>query len=106
MKDANLTAVNNRLLELDDKFASIYPKFKSVELKYINKYDSMLMIANNNYGSQPLREAAVRQQMIAEDNELFTEYNTLSTEVKIIEVRLRNLQQISRNMISQNFTGE
>lgn len=102
----NLTHVNSKLLELDDQFASVYPKFKKIELEYISKYDKMLMTAANNYGSQALRDGAVRQQMITEENELWTNYNTMAVEIKVIEVRLRNLQQISRNMISQNFTGE
>ena len=91
---------------LDEEFGAKYPTFKKIELEYISKYDKMLMTAANNYGSQPLREAAVRQQMITEENKLWTDYNTMSVEIKVIEVRLRNLQQISRNMISQNFTGE
>lgn len=106
MKDVTLREVNKKLFELDDKYSSIYPKFKAIELKYIDRYDDFLLLAVTQYTNQTIRDSAVRKRMIAEENELYTQYNTLAVEAKIIEVRLRNLQQISRNMISQNFTGE
>ncbi len=106
MKDVTLTEVNRRLLELDDKFSTIYPQFKKIELEYINKQDEIMLQVASQYASQPLRDTALRRILLTDHNKLWTDYNTMAVEVKVIEVRLRNLQQISRNMISQNFTGE
>lgn len=95
--------INQKLYELDERYGEIYPKFKEIELKYIKKYDKALM-DSQGFANQSLREAAARELM--EKEEEYTEYHTLATEVRLIEVRMRNLQQISRNLISNNWYAE
>lgn len=97
----SLNVINTKLLELDDKYASLYPKFVSIELKYLEKFDKHLLTANSQFTTQQLRESATREMMRQEPE--FEEYHILLTECKIIEVRMRNLQQISRNLISNNW---
>lgn len=101
MADITLTKINTKLFELDERFGEIYPQFKTIEAEYVKKYDRILMEVYSQFSSQPLREAAARE-MISMD-EVYEEYTRLATEVRVIEVRLRNLQQISRNLISQNW---
>ena len=97
----NLTHINSKLLELDDKYATLYPKLAGLELKYLEKFDKHLLTAQSQYGTQQLRESATREMMRLEPE--FIPYNTMLAEIKIIEVRMRNLQQISRNLISNNW---
>lgn len=102
MNRISLTKINEILFSLDDKYAILYPKFVLVELKYLEKFDKHLLTANSQYGTQQLRESATRELMRQEPE--FDEYHTLLAECKIIETRLRNLQQISRNLINQNWS--
>ena len=99
-----LTHINSKLLELDDKYATIYPNLAELELKYLQKFDKALLTANSQYGTQQLRESATREAMRLEPE--YEPYHTLLAEIKIIEVRMRNLQQISRNLININWEGQ
>ena len=104
MPKITLTHINSKLLELDDKYATIYPKLAELELKYMAKFDRTLLTANSQYGTQQLRESATREAMRLEPE--YIPYNTMLAEVKIIEVRMRNLQQISKNLININWEGQ
>lgn len=106
MKDIAISHVNTKLLEYTDKYATIYPQYSAVAVEYQNSWDKMMQVASNNFASQPLRDGAVRQQMITEQNEVFTKYNELACEVRLLETLIRVYIQLSKNLISRNFGNE
>ena len=99
-----LTHINSKLLELDDKYATLYPKLTELELKYMIKFDKALLTVHSQYGSQELRGSATREMMRLEPE--FIPYNTMIAEKQNIEVRMKNLQQISRNLINISWEGQ
>jgi hypothetical protein len=103
MKNITLETISIKLMELDEKYGEIYPKFKVIEMQYVNKFDQLLMQAQSQFTNQPSREAAARELISMEP--IYEEYNTLATEVRVIETRMRNLQQISKNLVSSNWMG-
>ncbi len=106
MKDLAISNVNNKLLEYTDKYATIYPQYSAVAVQYQNAWDKMMQTASNNYASQPLRDGAVRQQMITECNDVFTKYSELACEVRLLETLIRVYIQLRRNLINRNFGNQ
>lgn len=92
-----LSEINDKLIELEESYGTLYPKFKGVELAYISKYDQLLMQAYNNYASQPARDAATRQQMELDFPD-FEKYHSLLTEITVLDRRIKILTTISMNL--------
>lgn len=104
MKNITLETISERLIDLDEQYGKLYPQFKKVELEYIKKFDEFLMQSQTQFTNQASREANVRSLMALEP--INEEYVTMSTEVRLIEVRMRNLNQISKNLVSANWNSE
>lgn len=102
----NLTLykISEKLADLSERYGEIYPKFKKLEMEYVKEFDRLLMIAQNTFTNQPSREAYARQEM--SQLPIFEEFNNLSVETHVIEIQMRNLGQISRNLVSNNWMGE
>lgn len=101
MKNITLSKVSMILNELTEDYADLYPKFKQIEIDYIKEYDTLMIKAQGMFSNQPSREAYVRQELHKMDK--FHEYNDLLVRIKVIEVRMRTLTQISKNMISASW---
>lgn len=102
MKNLNLLDISEKIATLTEKFAETYPKFYSAERAYISKYNKILLECMNNYGSQPLREAATMERMILEPE--YEPYHTILPELTIIKQQLRSLEQISKNIMNANWS--
>lgn len=99
-----LYKVSERLADLSEKYGEVYPKFKKLEMEYVKEFDRLLMIAQNTFTNQPSREAYARQEIATLP--IYEEFNNLGVEVRVIETQMRNLGQISRNLVSNNWMGE
>jgi len=103
MSKITLNKINNLILKCDERYGEVYPKFKELELKYIQQFDKLLMEAQSIFTNQPSREAYARQEI--QKMPEFEEFYTLQVEETILRVRMRNLGQISRNIVSSNYLG-
>lgn len=103
MKNITLETISKALIDLDEKYGDVYPKFKEIELQYVKTFDKLLMEAQSQFTNQASREAAARELISMEP--IYDEYHKYATEVRVIEVRMRNLQQISKNLVSSNWVG-
>ena len=100
----SLYKVSSKLAQLLEDYAEVYPKFKKIELEYVMAFDKLLMEAQAIFTNQPSREAYARQEL--SKLSIFEEFNTLSVQNHVIEIQIRNLAQISRNLVSNNWAGE
>ena len=100
----SLYSISEKLAQLSEDYGSIYPKFRKLELEYVKEFDRLLMIAQNTFTNQPSREAYARQEIAKLP--IYEEFNNLSVEVRVIETQMRNLGQISRNLVSNNWQSE
>ena len=95
--------INTKLYELDERFGELYPKYMMIHDEFINKTDEALM-ASQGFATQQLRDAATRQ--IVHKDVQYPQYLALQTEIELLRTRMRNLQQISRNLVSNNWYTE
>lgn len=102
MKNLNLIDISNKIAELTEKFATLYPKFYSAERAYMIKYNKILLESAGQYASQPLREAATQERMVMEPE--YETFHALQAEVTVIRQQLRSLEQISKNISNSNWS--
>lgn len=103
MPKLNLYKISEKLLETTDKYETQYPKYKTFELQYIQEFDRLLLESQSIFGNQPSREAYARQELRKLD--FYDKFIALEVEINLLRNRMRNLQQISKNLISGNFMG-
>jgi hypothetical protein len=106
MKDLSLTNINTKLLEIADKYSTRYPEFVKVREEYNEIWGKLMMKALDSFTNQTIRDTVVSQQMKTSYLELYVRYNSLVVEIHILDKTEKILQQISRNLISQNFGNE
>lgn len=95
MKSINL--ISDKLFELNDVYADIYPKFYLAELNYMNRKAKVLMSQEIvGLGSQPLRDAECQRLMSL--TEEYEEYHKLLPEINIINMQIKIYMQLSRNV--------
>ncbi len=99
----SLYKVSEKLAELSERYAEIYPKFVKLENKYMQAFDKLLMEAQATFTNQPSREAYARQEL--SKLPIFEEFMSTGAEVKVLDTQMRNLGQISRNLVSNNWMG-
>ena len=101
---SNLTTISTKLIDATEDYGVKYPTHIALELKYLQKYDKSLLTANSNYGTQALRESATREAMRLEPE--YEAYMISLAEIKVLEIRIRSLTQISKNLVSGNWSNE
>ena len=101
---SNLNKISEKLIEATEEYGEKYPKHIVLEMKYLEKFDKHLLEASSQYGSQPLRDAATREIMRQEP--LTEQYQISLAEINVLNVRIRSLTQISKNLISGNWNGD
>jgi len=99
----SLYKISEQLAKATEDYGSQYPKLKTLELKYTQEFDRLLMEAQSIFGNQPSREAYARQKLT--ELPFFEEFCSLQVEVHVLQNRMRNLGQISRNLINASFGG-
>lgn len=100
-KNINLIDLSDRLMDLQDKYAKVYPKFYIAELKYIQKKAELLMGATG-LGSQPLRDAQV--ELTLKESQEYEDYHKLLPEITMINKQIQIVSQISRNITNSNWS--
>lgn len=93
----NLKSVSKKLEELAMAYAEVNPKFTMAESAYLIK-KANLMMSNQGFASQPLRDSAVEGEMALTKE--YEEYMKLLPEIQIINTQIKIYSQISRNMVS------
>lgn len=101
MKSLTLTTISDKLLDLADKQAELYPKFYEAELKYISIKSRLMREQYQNFGSQPSRDAAVNE--LLELTPEYVEYHKLYPEMQVHEVQTRIYLQLARNLTSLTY---
>lgn len=97
MKHLSLDEVTQRLEDLIEKQAELYPKFYMAELNYIHKKAELLMNPTvTGLGSQPVRDAECERQMSITTE--YEEYHKLYPEMHVVDIQIRVYLQISRNL--------
>lgn len=99
----SLYKISEGLIEATEKYGEKYPKLKTLELQYTKEFDRLLMEAQSIFGNQPSREAYARQELAKLP--FFEEFMALQVEVHLIQTKMRNFQQISRNLINASYGG-
>lgn len=100
----SLNKINDRLLELNDKYTEVYPKFYLAELKYISVKSKLMQQEYAKYSSQPTRDAVVEAML--ELTPEYEEYHKLYPEHQLLELQIRVFMQLSKNLNGMAFTGQ
>ena len=96
-----LIKISDKLMELNDKYARVYPRFYLAELKYVSVRSRLMQQEYPNFGSQPSRDAAV--QKILELTPEYEEYHKLAPEYNTLNTQIRIFMQLSKNIVASQW---
>jgi len=99
----SLYKISEQLAETTELYGEKYPRLKMLELQYTKEFDRLLMEAQSTFGNQPSREAYARTTLAGMP--FFEEFYATQVEVHVLQTKMRNLGQISRNLINASYGG-
>lgn len=98
----SLERINKELYEIGEEYKNKYMDFKVLELDYMTRLDKLLLEAQSIFTNQPSREAYARQEIQAWSD--FNKFYVLQCDISLLTTRMRNLQVISKNLVSASWS--
>ena len=96
-----LLRIAEKLEDLAEKQPKVYKDFYTAEIEYAEEYNKLMMTAVDQFPNQILREAYVKNAMMA--TELFGKYQTAKFEFDTLVYQTRAYQTIARLLQSDSF---
>src|SRR3990167_2207894 len=93
-----LVKISDKLMELNDRYANIYPDFYMAELKYVSVKARLMQQEYPHFGSQPSRDAAV--EALLEQTPEYVEFHKLNPEINTLNTQIRIYMQLAKNLVA------